>query len=219
MEQCLDQLGITGVPLLVLTHFHADHVDGLRGVWAGRTVGQVWVSPLAAPAYEAVAVAGLAAQHRTPVSTPAPGQHAQVGELHLQVIGPVRAQPPEAAESSVENDSSLVLMATAGGVRLLLTGDVEPPGQRAIVASGVDLRAQVLKIPHHGSARQEPAFFAATGASVAIASAGVDNDYGHPAPRTVQLARSLGMTVLQTDVHGGVAVTRRGDQLGVVTQR
>ena len=102
---------------------------------------------------------------------------------------------------------------------MLLTGDVEPPGQQAILASGVDLRARVLKIPHHGSARQDPAFFAATGASIAIASAGVDNDYGHPAPRTVQLARSLGMTVLHTDVHGGVAVTRRGDQLGVVTQR
>ena len=76
-----------------------------------------------------------------------------------------------------------------------------------------------MQIPHHGSARQDPAFFAATGASIAIASAGVDNDYGHPAPRTVHLARSLGMTVLQTNVHGGVAVTRRGDQIGVVTQR
>ena len=219
MERCLDQLGIAGVPLLVLTHFHADHVDGLRGVWAGRRVGQVWVGPLAAPAYEAVAVVGLAAEHQTPVSTPAPGQQAQVGDVHLRVIGPVRLRPAGTADSSVENDSSLVLMATSGGVRLLLTGDVEPSGQRAIMAGGVDLRAQVLKIPHHGSARQDPGFFAATGASIAIASAGVDNDYGHPAPRTVQLARSLGMTVLQTNVHGGVAVTRRGDQIGVVTQR
>ena len=58
MDRCLDQLGVAAVPLLVLTHFHADHVDGLRGVWSGRTVGQVWVSPLAAPAYEAIGGGG-----------------------------------------------------------------------------------------------------------------------------------------------------------------
>ena len=77
----------------------------------------------------------------------------------------------------------------------------------------------MLKVPHHGSARQERDFFAATGARLAVTSAGQDNDYGHPAPRTVQLARSLGMTVLSTDRAGGVAVTGTDEQLGVVSQR
>ena len=77
----------------------------------------------------------------------------------------------------------------------------------------------MLKIPHHGSARQDPAFFAATGARLAIASAGRDNDYGHPAPRTVQLARSLGMTVLRTDEEGSVAVGVDDGRLAAVTQR
>ena len=104
-------------------------------------------------------------------------------------------------------------------MRILLTGDVEPAGQAALLAQGADLRADVLKIPHHGSARQDPAFFAATGARLAIASAGRDNDYGHPAPVTVHLARSHGMTVLRTDEHGSAAVTLRDGQLGAVTQR
>ena len=77
----------------------------------------------------------------------------------------------------------------------------------------------MLKVPHHGSARQDPAFFAATEARVAIASAGADNDYGHPAPRTVQLVRSLGMTVLRTDQQGAVAVTVRDGRIGAVSQR
>ena len=110
-------------------------------------------------------------------------------------------------------------MVTAPGVRILLTGDLEPPGQAALLARGADLRADVLKIPHHGSARQEPAFFAATGARLAIASAGRDNDYGHPAPRTVQLARSYGMTVLRTDEQGSAAVVVRDGRLTAVTQR
>ena len=110
-------------------------------------------------------------------------------------------------------------MVKVSGLRLLLTGDVEPPGQQAILATGVDLRADVLKIPHHGSAQQDPAFFAATRARLAIASAGVDNDYGHPAPRTVQLARSAGMTLLRTDQDGSVAVRFDRERLAAATQR
>jgi competence protein ComEC len=112
-----------------------------------------------------------------------------------------------------------VIMVEVAGLRLLLTGDVEPPGQQAILSAGADLRADVLKLPHHGSARQDPEFIAATHARVAIASAGVDNDYGHPAPRTVQLARSLGMTVLRTDQNGSVAVRLADNRLAAVTQR
>jgi competence protein ComEC len=108
---------------------------------------------------------------------------------------------------------------TVGGLRLLLTGDVEPPGQHAILATGADLRADVLKIPHHGSARQDADFLGATHARVAIASAGLGNDYGHPAPRTIGLVRSLGMTLLRTDTQGSVAITLRDGSIGAVTQR
>ena len=75
----------------------------------------------------------------------------------------------------------------------------------------------MLKLPHHGSARQEPRFFAATGASLAVASSGVDNDYGHPAPSTVRLARDQGMTVVRTDEHGSIAVALGAD--GLVVRR
>ena len=126
---------------------------------------------------------------------------------------------PEEGESSKENDSSLVIMVEVAGLRLLLTGDVEPPGQQAILNTAADLRADVLKIPHHGSARQDPEFIAAAQARVAIASAGIDNDYGHPAPRTVQLVRSLGMTLLRTDQNGSVAIRLADDRLAAVTQR
>jgi len=112
-----------------------------------------------------------------------------------------------------------VILADVEGLRVLLTGDVEPPGQRALLSAGTDLRAQVLKVPHHGSARQERAFFAATGATVAVTSSGVDNDYGHPAAGTLQLARSLGMTVLRTDQHGTAAIVWRQGKLAAVTQR
>jgi competence protein ComEC len=219
MRVCLDRLGITRVPLLIITHFHADHVVGLTGVLQRRRIGQVWLSPLAPPGQLSAVVRRQAAQLPIPVNAPLPGTRASVGEAELQVLGPVHHVTVEQDESSKQNDSSLVIMVKVRGLRLLLTGDVEPPGQQAILATGADLRADVLKVPHHGSAQQDPAFFAATRARVAIASAGVDNDYGHPAPVTVRLARSAGMTFLSTDQHGSVAVSLDREQLAVVTER
>nr|WP_294694401.1 ComEC/Rec2 family competence protein [uncultured Friedmanniella sp.] len=219
MRRCLDGLGVRVVPLLVLTHFHADHADGLAGVLTGRSVQQVWVSPLAEPATEAAQVRAAATAEGATVTVPQPGSRVKVGEVALRVLGPLPTRGADGDNSAAQNDASVVLAADVAGLTVLLSGDVEPPGQRALLAAGVDLRATVLKVPHHGSARQEPAFFAATGARLAVASAGQDNDYGHPSPRTLELARSLGMTVISTDRAGGVAVTGTDERPGVVTQR
>jgi competence protein ComEC len=240
MRRCLSSLHITTVPIIVLTHFHADHVDGLSAVLGRLRVEQLWVSPFASPAAEAADVRALALGAGVMVRSPPVGETGRLGPVWWQVLGPVitgsggggsghtgsggtgsggGAEDGESAESGAENDASLVLRVGVDDLTVLLTGDVEPPGQERIVASGVDLHADVLKLPHHGSSRQDPAFFAATGARVAIASAGLDNSYGHPAPSTVRLARGLGMTVLRTDQQGSVAVTERDGRLGAVTQR
>ncbi|HEX3198097.1 MAG TPA: MBL fold metallo-hydrolase, partial [Propionibacteriaceae bacterium] len=215
----LDRLGIRRVPLLIITHFHADHVDGLIGVMQHRRIAQIWVSPLAPASPLAPRVRQQALQRGIALNAPLFGTRASVGQAELQVLGPVNHVAVDQDESSKQNDSSLVIMVKTAGLRLLLTGDVEPPGQQAIMSAGVDLQADVLKIPHHGSAQQEAAFIAASHARLAIASAGLDNDYGHPAPRTVQLVRSLGMTLLRTDQNGSIAVGLQHDRLAAVTQR
>ncbi|HYP44093.1 MAG TPA: ComEC/Rec2 family competence protein [Propionibacteriaceae bacterium] len=221
MRRCLDDLGVRYVPVLMLTHFHSDHVDGLPAVFDGRKVGEVWVSPWASPPAAADRVRAEASRRAASVRAPAPGEAGQVGEVSWRVLGPVgeHRSSVEDGESAAENDASLVVMVTVRGVRILLTGDVEPPGQEAIVASGADLRADVLKLPHHGSGNQDPGFLAASGARVAIASAGTDNDYGHPAPRTIRLVQSLGMTLMRTDEDGSVAVASDAGQLSVTAQR
>lgn len=225
MDRCLDQLGVRSIPLVVLTHFHADHVDGLPGVLVRRRVGQIWTSPYASPPAEAATVQHLATAAGVPVQSPPAGSSGAVGELTWEVLGPLRPPPTGpafgggSAESPAENDASLVLRITVAGVRILLTGDVEPAGQQALVRAGTDLSAEVLKVPHHGSARQDPDFLAATGARAAVASAGRRNDYGHPAPRTVARLQQLGMTVLHTDTQGAVAIVVRHGQLGAVTER
>ena len=110
------------------------------------------------------------------------------------------------------------MMVEASGLRMLLTGDLEPESQRAILATGADLRADVLKVPHHGSSKQEQAFIAATDARLALISVGIDNDYGHPAPRTLELLAREGMTVARTDTAGSIAIVRTGDRLALATR-
>ena len=200
---------------------------GWSGVLGHVPVGEVWVSPYASPVAESAGVRALALASSATVRSPPVGETGRAGEVWWQVVGPVgvprgvagAGESGESAESGAENDASLVLRVGVDDLTVLLTGDVEPDGQARILATGVDLRADVLKLPHHGSSRQDPAFFARTGARVAIASAGLDNSYGHPAPSTVRLATGLGMTALRTDQQGSIAVTEHHGRLGVVTER
>ena len=216
MDRCLTQLGVRTVPLLILTHFHADHVDGLAGVLERRGIGQIWVSPLAAPAPEVAIVQDLAQRRRIPVISPPVGTRSVVGAIRLEVLGPVSASGGGDTESAAENDGSLVVMATAAGVRILLTGDLEPPGQAAILAGRPDLHADVLKVPHHGSARQDPAFFAATGSRVAIMSCRGGQRLRPSRPphaATGSLARDDGATDRPAGSGGGHG-SRRSDRRG-----
>ena len=94
MRRCLSLLGVRRVPLLVLTHFHDDHVGGLDGVLATGPVGQVWVAPLDSPGPGAAEVRTAAAARGVPVLTPPVGAAGAVGDVSWQVLGP-RAGPAE----------------------------------------------------------------------------------------------------------------------------
>ncbi|MEU8273423.1 ComEC/Rec2 family competence protein [Microbispora bryophytorum] len=99
----------------------------------------------------------------------------------------------------------------------LLAGDLETEAQEALVRRGLP-RVDVLKVPHHGSSRQAPAFLAATGARAALISVGAVNDYGHPAPPTLRRLRWLGMRPYRTDLSGDIAVVATANGLAVVVR-
>lgn len=219
---CLDSLGIREVPLLVLTHFHADHIGGVREVIRRYEPAVVLVSPFTSPAHGAAQVKEGAESVGAQLVSAGPGETFTVGEVvwttvstldgHAALIG-------AEGQSQAENDSSVVGLAEVAGLRLLLPGDAEPLGQRRALAEArrrdISLQAHVLKLPHHGSARQEPRFFAATDATLAVASAGQDNDYGHPAQAALNLATGDGMAVARTDQDGAVAVSLAGGELTI----
>lgn len=210
VDRCLRRLGIRDVPILLLTHEHADHVEGLPGVLHGRHVGEIVVSPSAEPVGESSRVRGWADAARIPVRTAVAGERTAVGTVEWTVLWPERAVVGTDADA---NNSSLVLLVRGGGISVLLTGDVEPEAQGPLLRTHPPGRVDVVKVPHHGSAHQDPALVQQTSPAVALISCGVDNDYGHPARATVQAYESVGAAVGRTDTMGDLAVVAddRGD--------
>ena len=213
VDRCLRDLDITEVALLAFTHYHLDHVGGLAGVLHDRRVDRVITGPLAEPASGVQQVAALLAPHHLAVSTPAVGTRYVVGRVQLQVLGPAAAFHDTRSDP---NNSSLVMRAIVGGVSILLTGDAEIEAQQAMLAEGMDVHADVLKVPHHGSAYSDPAFLAAVHARVAVISVGLHNDYGHPSPLLLADLARIGVPVRRTDLDGDVAVVGPPDRLTTV---
>ncbi len=218
VDDCLHRLDVTSVPLLVLTHFHADHVDGLAGVLDGRRVGALETTRLLDPPQGVTLVDRLAAgAGLAPTPTPY-GVTRTVGDVTLQAVWP----PPDSptlgpGDGSTANNASVVLLAEVHGVRLLLSGDVEPEGQAVIAHALPGLHVDVLKVPHHGSRYQDLDFLLSLGARVALVSVGADNDYGHPAQETLMPLAATGARVLRTDLDGDLVVVERDGRLSTVT--
>jgi competence protein ComEC len=218
---CLDQVGVEAIPLLVLTHYHADHVGGLEALLGSRPVGRVIVSPTSSPAATAAAIRAELAQRGIPVSVAAAGQELSVVAVRLQTVaaGLQLGSGGTGEESSEENNSSIVGRVMMPGLSVLLTGDVEPEGQQAILAAGRDVRATIVKVPHHGSSRQDRDFLAATGAKLALVEVGLNNTYGHPAAKTLRTLEGLGMQIVRTDQQGAVAISVAGGRWQITTLR
>ncbi|MFF5649520.1 ComEC/Rec2 family competence protein [Streptomyces collinus] len=197
VDHCLRSLGISRIALVVLTHFHADHVAGLPGVLRGRAVGAIETTGFEEPADQAAFVRRLAAARRIPVTRAAAGEQRRTGELAWQVVWPPPSPPPDSPPVSPPgvapgllpahpvpegpNDASVAMLVRSGGLRLLLLGDLEPPAQRALARSpaaealeGVD----VLKVAHHGSAYQDPGLMGRVAPRLALISCGEDNPKG-----------------------------------------
>lgn len=212
VDRCLRRLHITDVPLLVLTHPHADHINGTSGVMRGRTVHEILTTPRTS-GREARSARGVS------VRPAQAGQQWRVGGLTLSVLAPPTAGPAldSGDDGTTINNASLVLVARMPGFSALLTGDIEVEAQRALEYAVPHV--QVLKVPHHGSPSQDPPFLAAAHASISLISVGEHNDYGHPSPVTVGLLRRLHTQVHRTDQEGDIAIARTATGLATVPRR
>jgi competence protein ComEC len=216
VDRCLRRLGIRSVPMLVISHFHVDHMGGVAGVFRGRAIGSVVTPEHTEPAAGRAAVAKAAAG--SPITAAGPGWVASAGRLRMVALA--LAEPLRGTRSDV-NNNSLILRVESAGYVFLLAGDAETEQQHALLAryGPAYLRADVLKVAHHGSAFQEPEFLGAVDASAALVSVAARNDYGHPNPGVLARLAAGGARIMRTDRDGDIAVVvAAGHRLAVVAR-
>lgn len=214
IDRCLRDLGIERVAAVLVTHLHADHVEGLPGLLRDREVGEVHLGGVYdEPSAELRRVRAWTRQAGIPIRRVQVGERYQLGALTWQVLWPARVID---GDGSTPNNASVVLLAEYGGTRMLLTGDVEPAAQRAMVARWQLESVDVLKVAHHGSAAQAPELLDAVRPRLAMISVGTGNDYGHPAPSTLRDLARVGALVARTDRDGAIAVVGPVERLRLV---
>ena len=205
------------IDLVVLTHPHEDHVAGLVRVLERYRVGRVFEPGMhgSGPGWHAWDAALVDGPRRAALAA---GASLRLDEVTLTALWPPAGVPLEpAATGRGINDTSIVLLGEANGRRFLLTGDAEDDVDPALVARGLP-PLDVLKVAHHGSATAtSAALLDATRPALALISVGAGNDYGHPAPATLDRIRTAGARILRTDQAGSIAVDLRADGLVVTT--
>ena len=203
---------IGALDALVLTHPEADHIAGAVSILRSFPVAEVWSGDAPETSVDFLWVQEVLRRQRIPhriVSWASPS--VRWGEAAVEVLHPRprRPMPPPLAAGGSErsNEASVVLGISLGGQTALLTGDIGRLGEETLVARGRSLRAQVLKVAHHGSrTSSSPAFLDAVRPEVALVSAGRHNRFRHPHPEVVARLQDRGAQLLRTDLDGAITL-------------
>jgi competence protein ComEC len=202
------------VAAFVLSHPHADHAGGaatlLRSLrpdvfWDGAYVG---TSETYRDALVAAAASGIAWERVRP------GSRRVIDDIELEFLAPDSAWSRALADP---NEASVVVRARYGAVRFLLVGDAEREEEGWLLTrDSLALRAEVLKVGHHGSATSTTArFLRAVQPAIALVSVGAGNTYGHPSTQVLASLAAQGATVLRTDRLGSIVVRTDGRTLEI----
>ncbi len=207
--------GLSDVDYLLATHADADHIDGLCDVARNFRVRGALVAR--APTLDAEYARFAATLHKegVPVHLIARGDSLRFDNVTIDVLWPLRADKENAASG---NEDSVVLRVRFGERVFLLTGDIEKKSEAVLAAVPDELRADVVKVAHHGSRTSSTEnFVKATRPALAIISVGLFSSYGHPHKEVVERWRASGAEVLTTGESGTISVSTDGRDLRIET--
>lgn len=209
LERCLNQLGVTNIDLLVLTHFDQDHVGAVEGLLAKHQAQRVLISPFVDERPAASRAMRAVQKIGAEVFMAERGLAGTIGSVLWTVLSPER----HAFGSEDSNDASISMFFEFDGFNLIAMADLGERGQMRL-ANRVDAwfdspassEPLILKVAHHGSADQYSELIEYLSPEVSLLSVGATNGYGHPTEKTLSLLARADSLICRTDELGSVSI-------------
>lgn len=209
---------ITTLHYLVLTHSHPDHLNGLQFIASSFRIGEFWENVewcSSVPCFNLIETVRRRGIQNLTVHDEIPPRW--INGVKVEVFNPPRAGIKSGKDPwSQTNNRSIVLKITHKNHRFLLTGDIEEEAEVRLVQSGKDLRAEVVKAPHHGSQSSSTrGFLEAVKPSQALFTVGSRNIFNLPNPKVLHRYEELGCHISRTDRDGAVSCETDGENMRV----
>ncbi len=217
VQQYLQTYGVEKFDLVIATHPHADHIGGMAYILENYPVERFVMSYMdeehtpTTASYENMLEALI--EKNIPVDEAVPGAVYELGTARLQILAPYE---PDADANNI----SVVTRLTFGDKAFLFTGDAETSVEKQLISGDYSLKADVLKLGHHGSnTSNSTAFLRQVAPDFAVITCGENNEYGHPHQEVVDRLTRQEMTVYRADVDGHIVFTTDGATLSVSTRK
>ena len=205
----LDKLHLNKINYIIGTHTDADHFSGLCAALSYATCDVFYCSEDACDTDTCTKVKSKLESQGKSITIPATGDSFKLGDATVTFIGPVKEFKED------DNNGSLVLRIDHGSKSFLFMADAEKEAENAMLKAGSNIKADVLKVGHHGSkSSSSDNFLKAVSPSIAIISVG-ENSYGHPSDKVLQSLTNLGANIRRTDELGNIIVKSDGSTVAI----